>query len=110
MKIEEDVLLRKIRMRAYEANCVIMSGCDKGVSGYYVFVKHFQNPHMFSLPELAEYFGLSENGEPLPEYEPPTPSWIKKFQPEQGETEEENKDEGDTTGLGEDYAKFGNDD
>lgn len=110
MKIEEEALLRKIRTRAFEANCRIMRGCDNGRHGYCVFVNHFENPHLFSLPELAEYFGLSENGEPLPGYEPPTPSWIKKFQPEQDEMDEDNKNEDDVTGLGKEYAKFGNDD
>ncbi len=110
MKIEEEALLRKIKTRAFEANCYIRGGCDKGVSGYYVFVNHYMNSHLFSLPELAEYFGLSENGEPLPEYEPPTPSWIKKPQPEQDEMDEDNENEDDVTGLGGEYARFGNDD
>lgn len=110
MKIEEESLLRKIKTRAFEANCYIMGGCDRDRSGYYVFVNHYMNPHLFSLPELAEYFGLSENGEPLPGYEPPTSSWIKKSQPEQDEMDEDNEGEEDTTGLGADYAKFGNDD
>lgn len=107
---KEKELLRKIYVRAHEANCLIMGGCDNGVSGYYVFVNHYMNSHLFSLPELAEYFGLSESGEPLLNYEPPTPSWIKKFQPEQDEMNEDNEDEGDMTGLGEEYEKFGNDD
>lgn len=109
MKIEDEALLRKIKTRAFEANCMIMGGCDRGRSGYYVFVHHYMNSHLFALQELATYFGLSENGEPLPGYEPPTPSWIKKFQPEQDKMED-NKEEEDTTGLGGEYAKFGNDD